>query len=228
MFNEEPLSARNATRADYPLAWIAVLFLVFLASCHRSETPPSEPTPADSTSPTPVEEVRTFQATSLNAANPLTITYRVTGAAFNAPFRWSLTVTDSKGSSLFQVEHDDRDRDEFFGDDGYMSGCKGYEECKSKWYFSELPRAAAEALRVVDHLSEVVQTWQRDALVHQATEFLKRKPMSEDRRDVVIHEMQLLISGRFDRLYMPANPLTEESSFMYVPSLGYFVPYWHP
>jgi hypothetical protein len=52
--------------------------------------------------------------------------------------------------------------------------------------------------------------------------------MSEDRRDVVIHEMQLLISGRFDRLYMPANPLTEESSFMYVPSLGYFVPYWHP
>jgi hypothetical protein len=175
-----------------------------------------------------VEEVRTFQATSLNAANPLTITYRVTGATLSAPFRWSVTVTDSTGSSLFQVEHDDRDRDEFFGEEGFMHGCRGYEECKSKWYFSELPRAAAEALRVVDHLNEVVQTWQRDALVHQATEFLERKPMSEERRAVVIHEMQLLLSGRFDRLYMPANPLTEESSFMYVPSLGYFVPYWHP
>ena len=228
MFNEETVNSRNPTRADYTLAWVAVLFLVFLASCHRAETPSSEPTPADATSPAPVEEVRTFQATSFNASNPLTITYRVTGAALNAPFRWSVTVTDSTGSPLFQVEHDDRDRDEFFGGDGYMSGCKGYEECKSKWYFSELPKAAAEAVRIVDHLNEVVQKWQQDALVQQATEFLKRKPMSEERRAVVIHEMQLLLSGSFDRLYMPANPLTEEPSFMYVPSLGYFVPYWHP
>lgn len=206
---------------------VAVILLVFLASCHRSETPPSEPS-ADVKSSEPVEEVRTFQATSLNAHNPLTITYRVSGAAPNAPFRWSVTVTDAKGSSLFQVEHDDSDSDELFGQEGFMEGCKGYEECKLEWYFDKLPTAAAEALRIVDQLNEIKQTWQRDALVQQATEFLKRKPMSEERRAVAIEEMQLLFSGRFDSLYVPADPVGEESSFMYVPSLGYFVPYWHP
>jgi hypothetical protein len=126
---------------------------------------------------------------------------------------------------LFQSEHDDRDLDQIFGAEGFVDGCKGYEACKNKWYFEELPKEVAGAITIVDRGS--FDQSERDALVRQADEFLKGKGLSDKQRGAVIEEMLTLHTGRFDSLVLPEDPVVGGNVFMYVPSLGYFVPYYH-
>src|SRR5207244_3419360 len=104
-------------------------------------------------SPTPVTKEWTFQTASVHPKGPFNITLRVNGVAENTPFVWSVTVTDSGGSSLFRIEHDDRTIDQFFGTEGFIAECKGYQPCKSKWYFEKLPKEVAGAVEIV-HQSE--------------------------------------------------------------------------
>ena len=61
-----------------------------------------------------------------------------------------VTFTDSSGSVLFRSEHDDRNLDQFFGDEGYVDDCKGYDSCKNKWYFQDLPKEVSRAITILD------------------------------------------------------------------------------
>ena len=73
---------------------------------------------------------------------------------------------------------------------------------------------------------QVVETLYHDVLVEEASEFLKTKGLSEERRKAALDEMLMLLADRFDTLSFPTSPVSGDRSFMYVPSLGYFVPYW--
>jgi hypothetical protein len=178
--------------------------------------------------PAPIDKVFTFKGTSAHARNPLTMTMRVTAATFNTPFTWSVNVTDATGASLYQVEHhDDKNLDETLGAEGTISGCKGYEACKKKWYFTDLTKDVAEAVETVDNSKDPLDQGQRGVLIDLADEFLKDRGLSEEKRKAVLEEMLGLLATRYDRLYIPEDPFAGSTSFMYVPSLGYFVPCWH-
>jgi hypothetical protein len=160
------------------------------------------------------------------------VNLQVTGAGLKAPFHWVVTVTDSQGSVLFRTEHDDSKLDAFFGDDDssrYIGGCKGYEACKNKWYFRDLTKEVSRAVTIddkLDHPVDTVDTESHDVLVQEADQFLTARGLSAERRKAVIDEMWAMKHGRFDSLSLPANPAVAGPSYMYVPSLGYFVPYW--
>ena len=131
----------------------ASIFLVVLTSCSGSAPPTWNSTSSASNNgqpPDPVNKEWKFQAASIHAEGPFNLTLQVSGAAENAPFHWSVTVTNSRGSSLFQVEHDDQWMDKNFGDEGYMGECQGHRACKSKWYFEELPEIVGKAIKIVD------------------------------------------------------------------------------
>jgi hypothetical protein len=70
---------------------------------------------------------------------PDTITLRVTGKDMFSPLKWTLTIS-SLGETVLSHTSDDKDKhiDGFFRDEGYVGECKGYLECKSKWYFKDL------------------------------------------------------------------------------------------
>lgn len=111
-----------------------------------------------------------------------------------------------------------------------ISGCRGYQECKDKWYFQDLPKAVSGAVGIVDQSSQPVGKYQLDTLAELADEFLKERGMPDEKRAVVLGEMQSALTGRFDSLGLgAAHPVHGDTTvFMYVPSAGYFVPHWRP
>lgn len=179
--------------------------------------------------PALVNEVHSYKMTIEPDTPQATVTLRVNGASMQAPFKWSVVVTNVTGNVLFQVEHDDAWLDKFFGDDGYINGCKGHEECKQKWYFQDLPKTVSESFNFVKPLtSKKLEKWEIDSLNSEAGEFLKNKGLSESKRSAVIAEMEsLMINGKYAEIWLVDSPVQQGSNFMYVPSLGYFVPFWH-
>ena len=79
--------------------------------------------------------IETRQVEFVSGGGLETITLEITAPEFNAPFLWHATVKNSSGI-LFKVERNDAWLDAFFADDGYVTGCSSYIECKNKWYFS--------------------------------------------------------------------------------------------
>ncbi len=193
-----------------------------------AEANASAPPRAEKASAAPINKTWTYQKDSAHGRNPLTITLQVTGAAADAPFLRTVTVTDADGATLFRAEHDDSGIDQFFGGDGESFGCSGYQECKNKWYFEELPQFVENSLEIIDYSDRDVEAWERDILADVAGHYLLDKGMPADRRQRVLEEMQSMLSGRFDNLCVPDEPGAGSPSLMFVPSINSFVPYFHP
>jgi hypothetical protein len=213
------------------LVFVAAVIVLMCGSCSSEPASLPQPTvPPEGKPEIPVSKVWKFQANSARALGPLAITLRVSGTAISAPFVWTVTVLDAKEKSLFHVEHDDKGIDPFFGDEGFISiaGCKGYQACKEKWYFEELPKEVGAAVELVDQSNQPVETWQHDELVRLGRDFLIRQGISEERHPAILDEMVVLLAGRFEKLYVPLDPVQEGTTFMYVPSMGVFIPYWRP
>jgi len=68
---------------------------------------------------------------------PDTITLRVIGKDMYSPLKWTVTIS-SLGETVLSQTREDKDINGFFGDEGYVGDCRGYLECKSKWYFKDL------------------------------------------------------------------------------------------
>src|SRR5262249_57485744 len=113
------------------LLGIGATLLAVPTSCNPTSKSTSQPA-TDTKAGTAVNQTWTFEAASALARGPLRTTLQVSGAGPKAPFHWSVTISDSNGSILFRTEHDDRAIDQFFGDDGFIDGCRGYDACKTK------------------------------------------------------------------------------------------------
>ncbi len=208
---------------------IGMLFLL-LAACGHSNTTVSEAPSATLAKPMPkdgIDKSWTFQKTSVHGKNPLAITLRVTGTASTTPFERTVTVTDSEGATLFFATRNDRDIDQFFGEEGFYNGCTGYQECKNKWYFEELPEIVENALVIVDRSSSPAEDWEHEILADLAGRFLEDKGLPTEQRAAVLNEMRALLSAQYDSLHIPEDPNSAGASHMYVPSLALFVPYFH-
>jgi hypothetical protein len=146
--------------------------------------------------------------------------------SMEAPITWSILVVTISGSNVFSVEHNDAGLDSFFGDEGYMAGCSGYAACKEMWYGADLPENVRDAFSTVRGTEQRVEDWQIAALRSLATEFLNRKGVPSDILTSALEEMIRLRSQSFTSFCPPQSPVQDDSCYMYVPKLGYFVPYW--
>lgn len=173
----------------------------------------------------PINFVRTFEIPQLQETPPAKATLRVWGKALRAPFTWTVTV-EGQGGIYFSAKRDDAWLNSFFADQGYLDGCSEYEECKKKWYFSELPDSIQKSIQWSSGRQSPPEDWELSTLESLAEEFLIQKKLKPAQRTKVIAEMKELLEQGFVSLAVPISPVQDDSSFMYVPSLGYFVPFW--
>ena len=172
-----------------------------------------------------INVVHVFKSDIFGTDKPAVVTLRIIGENQSYPFMWSIIVEKSS-DTLFAAKHDDEWLDKFFSDKGYIDGCEGYAECKHKWYFNDLPFLLQNALSKINRVDRPVEKWEIDTLQILAGEFLEKKGLDQTNRSAVLTEMLSLLSSNYISFCPPYTPVQQDTCFMYVPSLGYFVPYW--
>lgn len=153
---------------------------------------------------------------------PDTVALHIVADGYAAPFTWTLTIT-SDARRIYSVHRDDSRLDRFFGDEGYVAGCRGYLECKRKYYFNDL---LADSLDPPFDLEGVLDTAQSNTLRAVAGDYLAGHfGLGKDRIATVTSSMaQLLRSGRAVVIGVTSSPVSREPLMMYVPELDEFVP----
>lgn len=172
-----------------------------------------------------IDVVRVFKSDVFGTDKPAVVTLRITGENQASPFMWSITVERSS-DILFAAEHDDKWLDKFFSDGGYIDECEGYAECKQKWYFDDISFLLQDALKKINRTDRPLKKWEADTLHILADEFLEKKGLDQTKRSAVLTEMVNLLSSSYISFCPPYTPVQQDTCYMYVPSLGYFVPYW--
>ena len=174
----------------------------------------------------PIDESRHYRVNLFpDAAPPVYVAYRVQGDSLQTPFKWTVTLTDTAGKVLLKADVDDTALDPKFSANNFIAGCKGYDACKRKWYFEDLPKSLPDDARYVKR-GATLEDWRLDALKKLASDFLKAKGLNADKSADAILEMEGLLSrGGYGSFIMPAGPSAQGLGYIFVPSLGYFVPY---
>lgn len=179
--------------------------------------------------PAPIDRSFTYKMDILQDAAPADVTLRVMGASIRVPFKWSITIADAKGRVVLFVQEDDGPDDTpWFKGSDLIKDCQGYEACKNKWYFKDLPETIPQLGDFVKRgKGKPVQDWQERSLQSLADVFLKQKGLNKPQRQAVIQEMHdLMERGGYGEFSPIRNPVSQGALYMYVPSLGYFVPFW--
>lgn len=172
----------------------------------------------------PVNFAKVQQKDFVRGGGTETITLKITAKSFNSPFVWSVSVTNKTGT-LFFVSRDDAWLDRFFGDDGYVQACKGYVDCKKKWYFHDLVDSVLTAASSVSPSSNPTASWEQNSMTSLSEAYLLKKGVAASRIKPIQIEMKKNLSSGYSRFIIPLTPVQDDASYMYVKSLNYFVPY---
>ena len=175
----------------------------------------------------PVEESRNYRVNLFPDSAPIYVALKVQGDSFEDPFKWTMTVTDVAGKVLLQASGDGDAIDKNFSDDSYVGGCKGYDACKRKWYFEDLPKTVPQSAHYIKKGEGMsLPDWRVQTLKKLAGDYLKAKGLKDSARDDAIQEMlDLLNQGGYAAFSPAVGPREDGTVYMYVPSLGYFVPF---
>lgn len=191
-----------------------VVALLLLAGCRESRPSLSSRGAIDTVL------VRTVDLRS--DGRPDTVALHIVADGCAAPFTWTLTIT-SDARRIYSVHQDDSRLDRFFGDEGYVAGCRGYLECKRKYYFNDL---LADSLDPPFDLEGVLDTAQSNTLRAVAGSYLaEHLGPAEERVGRIVSSMErLLRSNRAFVICVSTSPVTHDPLMMYVPELDEFVP----
>jgi len=157
-----------------------------------------------------------------------TLTLHITGESMSASFKWSLTISDSHGAMIYRVNRDDTRLDHFFRDDGYVTGCTGYENCKKRYYFHDLPE------RIFASLVPSSQAWARlsDENVSRdiretATRYLQAQGLPDRAISGAINEIcSGLQKPGYRQLIVPISAVQDAPPMIWVASVRLFVPFY--
>jgi len=174
-----------------------------------------------------VNESRHYRVSLFPDSAPVYLGLNVQGDSFQDPLKWTMTITDVAGKVLLQVSGNDDAIDKNFGDDTYVGGCKGYDACKRKWYLEDLPKTVPNSVQYIKKGEGVaLADWRVATLKKLAGDYLKAKGLSDKQVAAAVGDMQdLLNQGGYAAFSPVDSPRGEGTLYMYVPSLGYFVPF---
>jgi len=166
----------------------------------------------------------------LGTGVPQTISVRVRGQTIQSPYRLELRVTDAGGQELHHEVSRGDDFDEFFGRDWLVRDCEGYEACKAKWYFEDVPRLLKASFVSAEHAllsSEQAFYEQMDGV---ATRDLLKMGFAEARIKAVLQEMRGILGKPGFRLLAPVSrPMGDHGDAkVWVPSIRRFVSCYDP
>lgn len=152
------------------------------------------------------------------------LTVHVAGQSMDSPFKWTFTIADDAGKVIFRVDRNDVALDGFFKDQGYVANCSGYEACKSRYYFGDLPQAVFASVK------PSLKAWSFDSyrlsnLRSTAMPFLAAHELQSDTIKKVLAQMKDILSKPGFRLVVtPVSPVQNDPPMLWVPSVRMFVP----
>ena len=140
-----------------------------------------------------------------------TIAFHLRGDSWQAPFKWSLSLT-SMGKVVFAHDSDDAWLDKFFADKGYVDDkCASYLACKRRYYLHDiLDNLVVRAEWPPDHhaLRDETSGSIRETLIEQLSgEYRKAPAQAEGIARSVKARVQ---SGRALLVYVPVSPVQSE------------------
>ncbi len=191
-------------------AWFGILSSIASSGCNAFEPKSgvafSEVTQAD-----------------LDESHKAEIEYTVNGTSPKEPFEWSLRIK-VQGKVALELMHNYPESDGPFKDPGYNDGCSGFDQCKRHWYFNQVPERIQRIIEKSPGSNELAE-WEVATMQSLASGFLSERGASKEEVQKVVKEMFELRKSGFVVVVPPISPYEDDASFMYVPSLGYFVPY---
>ncbi len=171
---------------------------------------------------------RTFSATGDVTGDgvPEVLTIHITGESMRSPFKWTFTITNSGGATIYSVERDDTWLNKFFGDKGYVGNCADYVDCKQQYYFHDLPSSLFSCIKGSQD-AWATDDWHITSSRDTATAYLVKQGIPAESIRAAIDEMlSILRKPGFHTLDVPVSAVQSEAPMIWVPSVRNFVPYY--
>jgi hypothetical protein len=181
----------------------------------------------------PVDQVdRHYTVTGdvLGNGAPQTFTVRVRGLTPRSPYRLELRIVDATGKLLHVEESSGEDFDAAFGKDWLVKDCEGYEACKEKWYFRDVPKLLETSFVSAEHPLFATEQAFYEQMDGIATRDLLRMGYAGPRLASVLKEMRGILGNPGFRLVAPVSrPMGDHGDAkLWVPSIRRFVSCYDP
>jgi hypothetical protein len=146
------------------------------------------------------------------------------GKDFMHPFTWDLEIR-SQGKVLYKHASNDAWLDPSFHEDDYVNNCRGYVDCKKKYYYSILGNITEQT----DFFSRNRPLFDssRPLSVHATIKkYLKeRYKVSGAKADKIVKRVvDQLLSGPVVVVNVPVSPVQNEAPLLYVKEVNGFIP----
>lgn len=178
----------------------------------------------------PVDKTLTRELDLTGDGSPEVVNVHFLAKDFHSPFFWTLTIA-SKGRVIYSVERDDTWLDGFFNKNDFVSDCKGYEECKRKYYFEETLYAVLKMVSQTGENTlyddvEVGEDMGGGGVWHVGKEYLVSKLHLEEEKAVKIISALLERQKRKRLPFVSINisPIKGDSPMVYVEEIDGFMP----
>lgn len=138
-----------------------------------------------------------------------------------SPFSWTLSI-NSQGNRIYTLSGDDSRIDTLFHDEGYVPGCRGYLECKKKYYFHDI----LDGLEAPYDSNGILDRSQSNTLYSVGKEYLEACcAIKGSDADAILSRMEgRLRNGNAVVIAVPTSPMTYEHPMMFVPEVNRFIP----
>lgn len=199
------------------IAAIAATVAILSAACSR--TPPDQ-----------VDREFSLSGDVIGDGTKQTLTVRVRGQTPTTPYRLELRIVDAAGKELHREESRGEDFDEFFGNDWLVKGCQGYEACKAKWYFEDVPRLLETSFTPAEHALFATEQAFYEQMDGIATRDLRRMGYAGQRLADLLKEMRAILGKPGFRLVAPVSrPMGDHGDAkVWLPSIRRFVSCYDP
>ena len=163
--------------------------------------------------------VRSLDVTGDGKAD--TISLHLTAESLVSPFSWTLSI-NSQGSQIYTLSGNDSRIDTNFHDEGYVDDCRGYLECKEKYYFHDI----LDGLEVPYNPDRILDRSHSNTLYSVGGEYLEVCcAIKGSDADTILSRMEArLRNGSAVVIVVPTSPMTYEHPMMFVPEVNRFVP----
>ena len=175
----------------------------------------------------PVDEEIVKEVDVTGDGRPEKIILHLIAKSIKTPFAWTLTVI-SEGKQIYSYNSDDKWLDEFFNDEGYVLGCKGYLSCKKKYYNHDLLDALVLTGNKWYNVDGILDKSQSNTLFP-----LGRKQLQEccDITGQLAEEILNKIENKFRAgkaiaINVLQSPVHANSPLIYVPEIGRFISFY--
>lgn len=151
------------------------------------------------------------------------IELHVIGKDFHSPFEWELKIT-SKGKLIYQKSGNNERIEPFFSEQNYIADCKGYDDCKCKWFFHDyldqmIIKMSSDNVGVFDKTAP--NSIYSTAKKYLSKEYKKNPKLVEKAID---NAVKRLLSGKAVAIQAFDEPEMVTPPMVWMPEFSRFVP----